>query len=145
VKVTPPLYSQGCFVTTFIGELFTEVEAKRILDSPLDNQMRGDTLRTVLKDAMIRFTHFVKMADDNETTSDMAFAAFIRCMAIICCSGEATIDCIIPVLLRDEPLCESVMSALLIQSESKRRKTKGSQVKYSINQADVKFFPTDGE
>ena len=127
-----PLFSQGCFVTTFIEELFAEAEAKRILNSPPDNQADGDP---VLSGAIIRFTHFGKMVDDNGPTSDMAYAAFIRCMAIICLSDEARIDCIIPVLLRDEPLCESIMSAILIQF-----KTKGeSKAKYPINQPDMEF------
>ena len=124
-----------------LSSKFTEVEAKRILDSPPDNQMDGDTLRTVLKDAMIRFTHFVKMVDDDGPTSDLAYAAFIRCMAVICLSDEATIDCMIPVLLRDELLCESVMSGILIQF-----KTKGSKPKYPINRASMEFFaPTENE
>jgi hypothetical protein len=134
------LFSKGCYVTTFIEELFVEAEANMILDSRPDNRENGKTLRTALSGAIIRFTHFGKMADDNGITTDMAYAAFIRCMAITCRPCEATIDCIIPILLRNEPLCEAVMSGILIQF--KRRKKKGTPAAYDIDEAKVGFFPS---
>jgi len=137
--MTPPLYSQGCSVITFIEELFEECHAKKILDSRPDNVVGGKPLRNALKGAIIAFTHFGKMADDTGTTSDAAFAAFLRHMAIICRSGEKTIDCLLPILLWDELLCEAVMSSILIQF--KRRKMKGTRAKYAIKQEDVGFFP----
>lgn len=74
---------------TFIKELLGDVHAQEILDSQPDNQAHGERLRTALSGAIVRFTHFGKMANDEETSSDMAYAAFLRCMAITCRSDEA--------------------------------------------------------
>src|SRR5438477_8271181 len=108
-------YSAGCLLTTFIEMLFVKNYTEMILDSRPDNRNEGLTLREAFKDAKIRFTHFGKMADDSGTTTYAAWAAFMRCMAISCRSGQPTLDCVLPILLWDQKLCEWVMSGFLVQ------------------------------
>ncbi|KAF8592712.1 hypothetical protein K439DRAFT_1656117 [Ramaria rubella] len=116
-----PFYSQGCSVITFIQELFSEEYAEEILDSVPDNTPDGKPFREAFATAKIRFTHFVKMADDTSTSTEAMFAAFIRGMAIICASGQPATDILIPVLLIDGPLGEEVMSSLMVQIKQKKK------------------------
>jgi len=57
----------------------------------------------------------------------------------MCRNGQRTVDCILPVLLWDTQLCEHVMTGVLVQF--KRRKRSGTIAKYSIDEADLNFFP----
>ncbi|KAF9507409.1 hypothetical protein BS47DRAFT_1351722 [Hydnum rufescens UP504] len=132
-------FSKGCKLTTFIGELFSASFGDQILTSLPDNVKSSTTFEAAFKDAVVRFTHFGKMADDSRTTTSALFAAFVRCMAIICWSSQETIDLLIPVLLEPrEVLKESVMTGILIQV--KRHKRKG---RYHIDQQALKFFPSN--
>jgi hypothetical protein len=135
---TPPNFSAGCHLVTFIEMLYSDECTQKVLDSKPDN-MDGISFREAFNDAHVCFTHFGQMADDTGTTSAAAWVAFVRHMGIICRHGERAVDCIIPVLMWNTKLCEHVISAILIQF--KRRKAKGTVAKYSIDQADVKFFP----
>jgi len=137
-KKKPLNYSAGCRLVTFINELFTSKYAGMILNSTPDN-VAGLPFKEVFKDALVCFTHFGKMADDTGVTSTAAWAAFVRHMAIICPNNQRSVDCILPVLLRDTRLCEHVMTGFFIQF--KRRKTGGTVAKYSIDQAEFNFFP----
>ena len=132
-------YSAGCLLTTFFTMLFVDQYADMILDSKPDNLNEGPTLREAFKTARVRFTHFGKMADESGTTTYAAWAAFMRCMAISCRNGQLLVDCLVPVLLWDEKLCEHVMSSILVQF--KRQKKKGTIAKYSIDEKEVGFFP----
>jgi hypothetical protein len=118
--------------------LFIDEYADLVLDSSPDN-VQGISFKEEFKDALVCFTHFGKMADDTGISSAAAWAAFIRHMAIMCRNGQRTVDCIIPVLLRDTPLCEHVMTGVLVQI--KRRIKAGSVAELSIDQAEVNFFP----
>lgn len=138
LKKTPPNFSAGCRLITFIEMLYTKECAERVLNSTPDN-MTGVSFREAFKDALVCFTHFGKMADDTGVTSTAAWAAFIRHMAIMCRNGQHTVDCILPVLLWDTQLCEHVMSGVLVQF--KRQTRSGTIAGYSIDQAQVKFFP----
>jgi hypothetical protein len=133
-----PNFSAGCHLVTFIEMLYNVKCAQEVLDSTPDN-MGGISFKEAFKDARVCFTHFGHMADDTGTTSAAAWVAFVRHMAIICRHGERAVDCIIPVLMWNTRLCEHVITGILIQF--KRRKKKGTVVGYSIDQADVKFFP----
>ena len=135
---TPPNFSAGCHLITFIKMLFTDKCADKVLDSKPDN-MEGILFREAFKDALICFTHFGKMADDTGVTSTAAWVAFIRHMAIMCRNGQHTVDCILPVLLWDTQLCEHVMTGVLVQF--KRQIQRGTIAGYSIDQADINFFP----
>jgi len=135
---TPPNFSAGCRLITFIKMLYTDKCADMVLDSTPDN-VEGISFREAFKDALICFTHFGKMADDSGITSTAAWVAFVRHMAIMCRNGERSVDCILPVLLWDTQLCEHVMTGVLIQF--KRQKRSGTIAKYSIDQADFNFFP----
>jgi hypothetical protein len=130
-------FSKGCKLTTFISELFSPDYANQILQSVPDNVKSSTTFATAFQDAVVRFTHFGKMADDTGTNTWGMFAAFVRCMAIICCSSENGVDLLIPVLLeREKMLDEAVMTGLLIQV-----KPKGSLPRYEIHQEALDFFP----
>ena len=135
---TPPFYSQGCSAITFIEELFSDAYAQEILDSRPDN-VKGVTLREAFKTARIRFTHFVKMADDTGTTTAGMFAAFIRGMAIISHTGQTMVDAMIPIVLWDNHLCEAVMTSFMLQF--KRRIKAGTIAAYTIEQKTLRFFP----
>lgn len=135
---TPPNFSAGCRLITFIKTLYTDEFADIVLDSTPDN-MEGISFREAFKDALICFTHFGKMADDTGTTSTAAWAAFIRHMAIMCRNGQRTVDCILPVLLWDTQLCEHVMTGVLVQF--KRKIQSGTIAELSIDQAKLDFFP----
>lgn len=134
--------SRGVSLIAFIEELFGK-RAERILDSIPDNTKSKVTFREAFKHAWVRFTHFGKMGDATGTTLAAARAAFIRCMAIICRSGQMLVDFLLPIFFRPDGakslLTEANMSALLIQV--KRRAEKGAQAKYAINQSAIGFFP----
>lgn len=135
------LYSRGVSLIAFIEELFGD-RAEHILDSIPDNTKSKVTFREAFKHAWVRFTHFGKMGDATGTTLAAARAAFIRCMAIICRSGQMLVDFLLPIFFCPDDattLTEANMSALLIQV--KRRAEKGVQAKYAINQSTIKFFP----
>jgi hypothetical protein len=136
----PRIFSKGCKLTTFITELFSKEYAGQILNSVPDNVKSTTTFAEAFGEAIVRFTHFGKMADDTGTTSYAMFAAFVRCMAIICRSSQKMVDIVLPVLLRrGDLLQESAMTGLLIQI--KPRKAKGSVTKYEINEKALGFFP----
>jgi hypothetical protein len=135
---SPPNFSAGCHLVTFIDMLYNDECAQTVLDSTPDN-MDGISFKEVFRDARVCFTHFGQMADDTGVTSAAAWVAFVRHMGIICRHGERTVDCIIPVLMWNTRLCKHVITGILIQF--KRRKKGGAVGKYSIDQADLKFFP----
>ncbi|KAF8579397.1 hypothetical protein K439DRAFT_1525242 [Ramaria rubella] len=140
---TPPFYSHGCRLVTFIEELFRAEYAKEILDSVPDNVKSKVPLREAFKDARLRFTHFSKMADDTSTSTEAMYAAFIRGMAIICMSRQRAVDVMLPILLVDGPLREEVMTSLIIQI--KRRGREGNKAAYIIDEGAIRFFPTASE
>jgi hypothetical protein len=71
-----------------------------ILNGVPNNLKNSTTFSDAFKDAVVRFTHFGKMADDTGTTSYAMFAAFVQCMAMICSSSQNIVALLIPVLLR---------------------------------------------
>src|SRR5882762_1944669 len=135
---TPPNFSAGCRLITFIKALFIDECANVVLDSTPDN-MEGIPLKEAFKDALVCFTHFGKMADDTGISSAAAWAAFIHHMAIMCRNGQRTVYCILPVLLWDTRLCEHVMTGVLVQF--KRQIQSGTIAELSIDQAKIRFFP----
>jgi hypothetical protein len=139
-----PHFSKGCDLITFVNQLFSEPYATNVLDSVPDNLKSSTTFANAFKNAVVRFTHFTKLADDTGTTTNAMFAAFVRGMAFICWSSQNIIDLLIPVLLtRAGTLGESTMTGLLIQV--KRRKSKGSVIDYEIDQKALSFFPPSAE
>jgi hypothetical protein len=100
---------------------------------------RTVTFAEAFKEAIVRFAHFGKIADD--TTTNVALAAFVRCMAIIrLWSLHDIIDIPLPVLLKQgQKLHESIISGVLVHI--KRRKVKGSTAQYAIDQASSVFLP----
>ncbi|KAF9557770.1 hypothetical protein CPC08DRAFT_710179, partial [Agrocybe pediades] len=95
------------------------------------------------KDSWVRFTHFVRGADDFVMTSSMAWLAMTRGMAMICSSSQEGIDVHIPVLLKkDKQISESNMSAILVRFES--RSQASNKAKVVISQESVPYFPPPG-
>ncbi|KAF9519221.1 hypothetical protein BS47DRAFT_1482200 [Hydnum rufescens UP504] len=138
---SPLNFSQGAKLTTFIKQLFSAECAETILECIPDNVKSPMRFASAFEQAIVRFTHFGKMADDTATTSYAMLAAFVRCMAVIGWDRQETVDILIPILLRPkEPLAESVMSGILIQV--KRREQAGT---YQIDQTTLDFFPDKGD
>jgi hypothetical protein len=139
-----PNCSKGCKLIAFVSQLFSTDCANQILNSVPDNLKSSTTFADAFEDAIIRFTHFAKMADNVGTTTHAMFAAFVRYVAIICWSSQNIIDLLIHVLFKSgETLQESVMMGLLIQV--KQRKAKGSVIRYKINQKALGFFPAPAD
>lgn len=121
------VFSMGCRLVTFIGELFSPQVAEQILDSRPANAP-GERFRRRFGDAWLRFTHFVKAADAHCLSTDAMFGAFVRGMAYICRGdGDAGVDLILPVLLGDHKVGPSVMSAIFVQVK-RRSKTSVSPI-----------------
>lgn len=138
-----PNFSAGCHLTTFIRMLYVDGCADEVLKCTPDTDGEGMSFGDAFKNAIICFTHFGKMSDDTGATSTAAWAAFIRHMAIICRNHQRKVDCILPVLLWDTRLCEHVMTAILVQF--KRRIQPGTVAAYSIDEANINFFPKNSE
>jgi hypothetical protein len=58
----PGAIDSGCYLTTFIEELFCPHIAERILQAIPDNIKSPTTFRVAFAGAKVRFTHFGKMA-----------------------------------------------------------------------------------
>ncbi|KAG8213575.1 hypothetical protein J3R82DRAFT_10231, partial [Butyriboletus roseoflavus] len=87
-----------------------------ILNAKPDNVVEQRALEDAFNDAVVRFTHFVKVVDDSTVKTKAMVSGFLRGSAFICRNNQAVIDMIIPVLLaKHEKLEETSMSALLIQ------------------------------
>jgi hypothetical protein len=132
-------HSQGCYLTTFIEEIFCPDIAEEILESVPNNIKSDTTFQATFKGAQVRFTHFVKMADDTGTSTFRVWVSFVRCMAIIPHSGKQAIDCVLWVLMWDKELCEEVVTSVLIQW--KNNGTEGTIRAYSIHEKTTGFFP----
>ncbi|THH19411.1 hypothetical protein EW146_g1744 [Bondarzewia mesenterica] len=142
--VTYPFYSQGCSVITFIEELFHEDTAREILDSVPDNVVAGESLREAFKDAVVRFTHFVKLDDDSGVSTNAVFAAFIKCVAFMDSHSQQGAHIVIPILLRrDALLSEKATSGLFVQVIRRRRMCSPAELK--IEPQDLGFFPLKDE
>ncbi|KAG8216587.1 hypothetical protein J3R82DRAFT_6771, partial [Butyriboletus roseoflavus] len=111
-----PNFSKGCSFLQFLKALFTDELYTSILDAKPHNGVDQRALEDAFKDAVVRFTHFVKVVDDSAVSTNAMVSGFLRGSAFICCNYQKVIDIIIPVLLdKRDKLEESSMSALLIQ------------------------------
>lgn len=136
------IHSRGVPVIDFIRELFGD-RAEAILKSVPDNTRSNVTFKDAFEGAWIRFTHFGKMGDATGATLAAARAAFIRCMAIVCPSGQMMVNIILPIIFcpqgAESHITETNMSALLIHVE--RRAPKGPRARYVIDESTIGFFP----
>lgn len=130
-----PLYSFGCRLIDWIVSLFVDDVTQDILHSKPAN-CGEKTFEEVFKDAWIRLTHWAQAGDDHVFNTHSMFAAFIRCMAFVCRRGESFIDLIIPVLLWNETIKSSVMTAVFIQV---KRRTKAGGYTFDAEK-HFKFF-----
>ena len=74
------------------------------------------SLYDAFKNAVVRFTHFVKAADGAAMTTRGMTMGFLRGAAIIGWNDQKSIDIAIPILLnRSDKIEEASMSAFLIQ------------------------------
>ncbi|KAH7908450.1 hypothetical protein BJ138DRAFT_1157601 [Hygrophoropsis aurantiaca] len=137
-------FSKGCSLVTFVSELFTDRFSSDVLSSTPDKMVDGVAFADAFKNSVVRFTHFVKAADDSATTTFAMFAAFVRGMAMVGHSSQEMVDIVIPILLkRNDRLAEPAMTALLVQV--KRRAQKGTPSAYAIEQSRIRLFPAGSE
>ena len=135
-----PNFSKGCGFLQFLKALFANIHHASILGAQPDNEVEQCTLEGAFKDAIVRFTHFVKARDDSVVSTNAMAPGFLRGSAFICHNRQKDIDIIIPILLdKCDTLAESSMSALLIQV--KRQKKAGAFNPYIIDQKTLDFFP----
>jgi hypothetical protein len=126
---------------TFLQELFGETNYALIADSKPD--FGHLKFRDAFKDTQVRFTHFVRAEDDSAVSTEAAYAAILRSMAFQCSHGQRTIDIMLPLTLKDEPLREGIMSGMLISI--KDRVEPRSKVSIDIDASKLSFFPKDQE
>ena len=94
--------------------------------------MPPSALKDVFKDAVVRFTHFVKASDSSVMTTEGMFKGFLRGSAIVGQNNQEAINMAIPILLdKDKKIDEPSMSAFLIQV--KRGHQAGSVNAYVID------------
>ena len=135
-----PLFTKGCSLTTFFGELFTEKYATEVLDSFPPRLTEENKLRNTFKNSVVRITHFVLAGDNGVITLPAVKAAFIRGMVIIGHSTQAHVDLIIPILLdRNKPLTDDNISAIMWQV--KRRHKLSTRNSVIFDARDIYFFP----
>ena len=136
-------FSKGCSFILFLKALFAEGFHPSILEcQPENNVVSPSKLADAFKDAIVRFTHFAKAADESAMTTRGMVMAFLRGAAIIGCTNQKIVDIAIPVLLHSsDPIQEASMSAFLIQV--KRRYSAGTVNAYLIDAKDLGFFPKD--
>lgn len=135
-------YSRAVPVGTFLRALLAEDQWQRVRVARPDN-MPGETLEDVFKNAKVRFTHFARAGDARDADSLFAYAAMIRGMAIQCCHQQAAIDIVIPIFMdnpsSDRKVCEEETTAILISV--KNRRNASSRTKVVIDEASIGFFP----
>ncbi|KAF4615349.1 hypothetical protein D9613_003426 [Agrocybe pediades] len=118
----------------------TDLGKRRRGETSNANDASGVQLEEAFKDSWVRFTHFVRGADDFVLTSSMAWLAMTRGMAMIGSSSQEGIDVHIPILLhKDKQISESNMSAILVRFES--RSQASNKAKVVISQESVPYFP----
>ncbi|KAH7890628.1 hypothetical protein F5I97DRAFT_59418 [Phlebopus sp. FC_14] len=137
-------FSVGCSFLTFLQALFPANFHDIILQSnPETKKDESLVLENAFKHAVVRFTHFVKAADDSVVKSSAMVAGFVRGSAFIGHNTQEDVDIIIPILLEKDAAAidESVMSAMFIQV--KRRKKAGTINAYNIEEKRFGFFPKE--
>ncbi|KAL6303725.1 hypothetical protein BKA93DRAFT_786438 [Sparassis latifolia] len=115
-------FSRSVHLFDFLEALFGPKNLKILKQSCPDNDSRGKKFEDAFKHAQVRFTHFARNGDESSSTSYGAYAAVVRGMAIQCSTNQDVIDCIVPVVLQDDKLCEEIMSGILIQVRNKERR-----------------------
>jgi hypothetical protein len=145
-KHTSPNFSIGCSFVTFLRALFARAFHTSVLNHGPDNiaEPFPPTLQAAFKNAVVRFTHFVKAADDVAMTTRGMTMGFLRGAAIIGWNDQKSIDIAIPILLnRSDKIEEVSMSAFLIQV--KRRTQRGTVNAYLIDAEMLDFFGGDAQ
>ncbi|KAN0074451.1 hypothetical protein V8E55_011863 [Tylopilus felleus] len=136
-----PNFSSGCGFVTFLKALFADAVHSSVLNRGPHNVAKS-SLYDAFKNAVVRFTHFVKAADGAAMTTRGMTMGFLRGAAIIGHNRQESIDIAIPILLdRNAKIEEASMSAFLIQV--KRRHHRGSVNAYLIDAEKLGFFPHD--
>ena len=139
-----PNFSSGCGFVTFLTALFADAVHSSVMNRGPDNVAKSPSaLQDAFKNAVVRFTHFVKAADGAAMTTEGMTMGFLRGTAIIGHNRQESVDIAIPILLdRNAKIEEASMSAFLIQV--KRRHHRGSVNAYLIDAEKLGFFPHDG-
>ena len=139
-KEPSPVFGVAVPLEYFLEELFGRGHWVRIAESFPDNG-QGQKLKDAFKGAMIRFTHFGRAGDDTGATTYAAWAAVIRGMAIQCRPGQASIDIVLPIVLKNVGLSEQVISGILISIKDRSRASNKNKV--AIDEEQIGFFPAN--
>ncbi|KAL4071296.1 hypothetical protein V8B97DRAFT_1962442 [Scleroderma yunnanense] len=134
-----PNFSKGCGFLQFLNALFADSLHTLILKSEPDNKVESCcALEDAFEHAVIRFTHFISVADDSTIKTSAMISGFLRGVAFIVPNCQNSANIVIPILLdKRSALDESSMSALFIQI---KRRQRSSSVNGIIDQT-VRFFP----
>ena len=85
--------------------------------SPAYNRLLREAdipLRKAFANASVRFTHFIRIADDVHV--DLAWAALCRGAAVVCHDAQETVDIVIPVVYnRDKRMFKQEITAIFIR------------------------------
>ena len=97
-------------------------------------------MNETFKNSWVRFTHFVRAADDSAMTSSMSWVAFVRGMAIIGWPSQESVDFQIAIVLDiNKPISEANMSAFLVQLKVRDRRSEKSTV--AVSAEKIIYFP----
>lgn len=115
-----PRWSKAVGVIGFMRSLVgNENYDERIRNCVPDNRM-GEAFDDYFKNSVVRFTHFAQVDDDWGVTTDAAFAAFVRGLAIQCHPFQEGVNVVIPVLInKDKPVEEENITLLLISFKNR--------------------------
>lgn len=109
-------YSKAVPVLDFLRELFAERWHEDILNCPSDARKVGSpTLRQAFEGAWVRFSHFARSGDNNPMDTRTALAAVVRGMAFQLGPQDEVFHIAIPIVMKDEPLVDGLMSYIYIQ------------------------------
>lgn len=124
----------------FIEELFGP-NSRAIMASYAD--VGSTTFGDAFERAYVRFTHFGRAEDASFTSTEGAFRSILRSMAIQCHATQKSIDIVIPIVMEDSALEESVMSGILISVKDRgKRCTKAAA---GIDASELSFFAEEQE
>jgi hypothetical protein len=128
----------GAFMKALLGR---DAWENNIRQSVPDNTaaFEGNSFSAVFNDAKVRFTHFGRAG--GHVSSAMAYAAFLRGMAIQCQPNQQSIDLVIPVFFgtTETKVKEQNITAILISIKNRSKPTSIALV--AINAENLYFFP----
>lgn len=142
-----PPWRNGCSLVSFLKHLTAKDFHDVALNCRPDNVPAGSgaPLDEAFKNAWVRFTHFARAADDSAMTTNMAWLAFTRGMAMIGWHSQIAVDVHIPVLLdKTAPIKEPNMSGILVQFKVREGPSNAAGVTMDADSKSLRYFPPAG-